>query len=522
MTSPSDLWLCLRFEQLPLEVFARGADSERAPIAVTENGRVCRLNDAAESLGVEPGSTMNTALSISESLTSFERDPDRERTNLERLAQWSYQLTPNISVLLPDCLLLEAQSCLRLWGGIDALLAKIEEGFANLGFIPTIGQGRTPLAAQLAAVSHFPDVAGTDSIGRLPVYHLAVDASIIDALERMGIRTIGQVLALPTDSLSRRFGVYFSDYLARLTGRLPDPRKFIAPEPHFFSEITFLADVTDLNALVFPIRRLLSELHDFLNGRQLYASHLSWKLSHRSRRDPVSFSVSVAEPERDPAIFMPLTQLKLDRLPGIAEVDSLSLTVREFFTPGAKADGIDSTGSSDPFSGDLFQGTRFQRRDGQISSTADRARANALINSLSARLGQDSCFGLTPANDHRPEKAWSTVRLSGASRKGARLSGQKKPETFIEHNPRPTFLLTRPRELQTVDGVPRLGRSQLHLMRGPERIDFGWWDRPSIDQAAARDYYIARDDEGALFWIFEYPAGADSGDARWYLHGIFS
>ena len=509
----SSLWLCLHFEQLPLEVFSRGAENEAMPIVVTEGGRVCSLNEAAEGIGIEIGSTMNTALSVSESLASFERDTDKERINLERLAQWAYQLTPNVSVLLPDSLLIEAHSCLKLWGGIDSLLTKINEGLARLGFSPTIGQGRTPLAAHLAAVTRFSDaghIADADSIGRLPVSNLAVDAATIDALDRMGVRTIGRLLKLPTSSLSRRFGVYFTDYLTRLTGESADPRKFITPEPHFFSEITFLADVTDLNALVFPIRRLLSELGDFLTGRQLYASHLSWKLSHRSH-SPVTFSVSIAEPERDPAIFMPLTQLHLDRLPEIAEVDGLSLTVREFFTASSKAGDVSN---ADPFSGDLFHGTRFRQRDGQVSSTADRARANALLNALSARLGQDGCFGLSQADDHRPEKAWTTVSASTLGRRTRQQSG------FIEHNPRPAFLLTTARKLRTIDGVPAIGRSRLALMRGPERIDFGWWDRAGINQPAARDYYVARDRDGALFWVFEYPVGSES--SHWYLHGIFS
>ncbi|MDZ7686443.1 MAG: hypothetical protein U5O39_16810 [Gammaproteobacteria bacterium] len=267
--------------------------------------------------------------------------------------------------------------------------------------------------------------------------------------------------------------------------------------PHFSSEITFLADVTDRNALLFPIKRLLSELGEFLNGRQLCTSHLSWRLAHRSHA-PTDFTVSLAEPENDSAVFLSLTQLRLETLGSVGEVDSLSLAVRSFVPANSKA-------------GDLFHGTRYRNRDGRISSPADKAHTDALLNMLGARLGQDSCFGLAIVSDHRPEKAWA--RLSTSEIDSRRNNGP------IEPNARPAFLLSTPKTLTTTDGIPCLG-GKLSLMEGPERIDFGWWDRHDIDQPAARDYYVAREPTGALVWIFRYPA--DSASARWYLHGIFS
>lgn len=512
---PEPLWLCLCFGQLPLEVFARGNEQATAPIVITEGGRVCRLNEAAADLGIEMGSTMNTALSISEKLSSFERDPDKERVNLDRLAQWAYQFTPGVSVMPPASLVLEIGSCLKLWGGWEPLRDRIETGLHGLGFVPALGRGHTPLAARLGATASDDRIASIESIRSMSVDRLASDPAIepkhIADLHRMGIRTIGRLLDLPTSSLNRRFGVYFTNWLGRMTGELADPQKFITPEPHFFSEINFLADVTDKEALRFPINRLLTELGEFLTGRQLYTSHLSWRLSHRSH-EPLSFSISMAEPENDPALFLSLTQLKLERVPGIREVDSLSLTVREFSTAEARTGGHRPV---DELSGDLFQGTRFRRRDGRVSSIADHARANALLNMLGARLGSDSCFGLSVADDHRPEKAWRTVRAAEITRREA--------PSMAGYNPRPAFLLTTPRPLRSERGEPFL-EGKLILMRGPERIDYGWWDLDNPDRPAARDYYVARSSDGALFWIFEYPvdpSGA-STNSRWYLHGIFS
>ena len=146
------------------------------------------------------------------------------------------------------------------------------------------------------------------------------------------------------------------------------------------------------------MKRLLGELHEFLRGRQLHVSQFSFRLSHRSH-PPRSFNVMLANPANDPAMFLMLTQLKLDRIDNMPEVDSLSLTARDFHdieTP----------------SGDLFQGTRFQQKDGSQHSKAEAAKAVELINMMAARLGPQACFGLALANDHRPERAWRPVALN--------------------------------------------------------------------------------------------------------------
>jgi protein ImuB len=178
------------------------------------------------------------------------------------------------------------------------------------------------------------------------------------------------------------------------------------------------------------------------------------------------------------------------------EVDNLCLAVN-IFSP------------ADSISGDLFHGTSFRQKDGQLHhhqfhKKADQDRANRLLNMLRARLGPQTCFGLSMANDHRPEKAWKTVRLN-----------QKDywfPENEKEENPRPLYLLNSPQELMVKNHLPCLG-GQLELIQGPERIDFGWWD----GNDSARDYYIGRHQCGSLYWVFNHLK-----NQRWYLHGIFS
>lgn len=494
------LWLCLHFRQLPLEIFTRGLSGrdESKPVVVLERKRVCRLNPAAKGIGILPGNSMDTAYTLSDQVISFERNEEQERKALAYLAQWAYQFTPHVAIKAPDSLLLDITGCLRLFKGLDVLKQIIGEGLTRLGFTAMTGVSGTPLAALCHARGQLPDNTAdvAAALQTLAIAHLEIDEAVTASLHQMGISKTGSLLALPAGSLGRRFGVYFIDYLARLTGNKPDPQKFIAPAPRFHNEITFPSDVSDTNALRFPIKRLLGELCDFLVARQLGINYLSWKLSHRSHPDK-SFSIYLANPENDRKIFLPLTQLKLDQIHDVVEIDSITLAVNQFFPLDSK-------------SGDLFEGTHFRQKDGRVSANDAQARADHLLNMLNARLGSGSCFGLSAGNDHRPERATKRVRLG------------QKPVTPIrpvaDENPRPIFLLGTPRALHVIEGCPCLG-GKLELLKGPERIDFGWWDQQTISKPIGRDYYIARQKNGGLFWVFNYLAPPED---RWYLHGIFS
>jgi protein ImuB len=78
---------------------------------------------------------------------------------------------------------------------------------------------------------------------------------------------------------------------------------------------------------------------------------------------------------------------------------------------------------------------------------------------------------------------------------------------------RPLWLLATPEPLEREKsqqwGRPRR-QGALQLLRGPERIESGWWDGADV----ARDYYVARDSRGSLLWIYRDVLG-------WFLHGVF-
>jgi protein ImuB len=332
----------------------------------------------------------------------------------------------------------------------------------------------------------------------IPVAYLQADKTIISSLQQMGIAIIGDLMRLPAGSINRRFGIYFTDYLRRLVGDQPDPQKYITQQPHFFSDLSFMSDVTNTSALLFPVKRLLNELDAFLNARQLHINQLSWRLSHRNQPTK-GLSVYLASPEHNMPALLRLTQLKLEQIKDVKEVDTLALSVNNFFP-------------ANTVSGDLFPVSSYATTstDKSAKRPPRSDNANGLLNLLCTRLGPDACFSLALKDDHRPEKAWQRV-----SQQQINIASSQTIQ--LPDNHRPLFLLTPPRVMQTDDHGPYLN-GKLALLAGPERIDFGWWDRPTLNETITRDYYVATHSEsGALYWIFHY---VDYG--KWYLHGIFS
>ena len=488
MSTSEDLWLCLYFRLLPVEVFCR---RDSSPVVILSRRRVSFMNQPARDAGIMQDSSIDSAYTVSDNVTSFKRDESKELKRLEHLAQWAYQFTPSVSLAPPQSLLLEVSGCLKLFRGLANLKQAIGDDLKTQGYSVTMGVNKTPQAALCYAAAALGDNTGNvqQSLGNVPVQRLHIEDAIIEKLRQMGINRCQQLFALPIDGLNRRFGISFTDYLARLTGAQRDPRKFVTNEPIFASEITFLTEVSDLNSLIFPIKRLLSELHNFLRGRQLQVDQFTFRLNHRSHATQ-KLTIRLANPDDDQNMFLMLTKLKLNNIKDIPEIDNISLYAAHF---------METNGPS----GDLFHGTRFQQKDGRIHSKAEKTRSVKLLNMMTARLGRDACFGLSLANDHRPELAWMPVSLRTKDYWGTNVS---------QDNVRPTFLLSKPSALKTEDNRPYL-RGKLTLLQGPERIDFGWWDHKEIN----RDYYIARHQCGALYWVYHQVA-----NNQWYLHGIFS
>jgi protein ImuB len=472
------LWICLHFPDLPLAVFAR-ANARASPAVVSSASHrpdVVAANEAARERGIVPGLSIAAALALEATLAIHLRDERSEAAALRSIALWAGQWTPTITVEPPGCVLLEVGGALGYFGGLERLLERVEAGLAEIGFAGTAAVAPTAGAASLLARAGcgcaLSDLAKLErSLAPLPVELLAQAQDALDTLGALGVRAIGELLALPRDGVARRFGQALLDEIDRALGRLPDPRPPFVPPERYQGQLELPAPVDEAEALLFGMRRLVVELAGFLNGRGAGVTRLRCDLVHEDEA-PTSILLGLTVTRQVEHIMNVLRErIAREVLPD--RVEAIRLVTEEIAPLAAKE-------------GDFFAATR------------DAEAGAQLVERLRARLGDDAVRALALTTEHRPELAGGQTRAISAA----------KPVAASTRFPvRPLWLLSEPQALAASPA-----NAALQLESGPERIESGWWDGGEI----RRDYFVGRNAPGEELWLYRDHEG------QWFVHGVFA
>ncbi|MAA74973.1 MAG: hypothetical protein CMN28_09715 [Salinisphaeraceae bacterium] len=469
--STGSLWLCLHLPRLALDALMRGQSRGEAEtciaIADTAGNRrtlIC-VNNAAAAAGLQTGLTATTARSLVPGLIIRQRRLRLEALALHSLAGWCQQYTAFVHLPGPPPepgagrLLLEVGGSRKLFGDLARLHEQISRGLQALGYDMASGGSRTPEAAMLRARS-----GSQKPFSQLPLGLLELPGPALESLQHAGLKSIGEVLALPRDALARRHGPACLAYLDRLTGRQPDPLTPWRSRPRHRAIVEFPGAVENTQALIFPLRRLLDELQGVLRGRDAAIQSLTLTLSHPDH-PATQLPVKLAAPSRAARHLESLLREKLDALELKAPVDGLQIDSGRFVPYSARQ-------------GDLFD-----------SHGAEHEAWATLLDRLRNRLGHEAAGYLHCRGDHRPERA-------------SQLLSEPATEAVTTTLNRPVWFLPRPEALA----------AQPNLLTGPERIEAGWWQREM-----RRDYFMARDAQGRRMWVYRDL----TQPACWYVHGYF-
>ncbi|HYC38196.1 MAG TPA: DNA polymerase Y family protein [Usitatibacter sp.] len=494
------LWLALELPSLPLQIAERGGAS-RIPMVISEGpGQrpwVACANAAARDAGVREGQAVAAAKALAGDMKVAGRDPAAERETLERIAAWAGQFTPMVAIETQG-IVMEVESSLRLFRGHARLTAAVRKGIREMGFHASLGLAPTPLAARLFARAESQGRAMRsclssqelrDRIADLPIFLLDWPEKTLAHLTDLGVLRLRDILELPAEGIARRFGPGIVLSLDRLLGRTADPREPFVPPPRFRARLELPAEVENIEALLFPLRRMLVEMEGFLRGRGCGVQHLELLLD-QGRKARTTIALDFASPEREAEFILGIAREKLGRIELSSAAFAMSLRAEALlpFTPRSST---------------WLPGAQEQ------AIGRDR-----LLQRLAARLGKERVFGIALADDHRPEKAWEENRgqsLFLLPQNSGTVSNATVPNRTVPN--RPTWLLNRPHRLIAADGGPSY-QGSLTLRAGPERIEAGWWDGEEV----RRDYYVATNPRGEAYWIYR----EHRDPSAWYLHGIFS
>jgi protein ImuB len=212
--------VCVLLNRLPLVAALGGARSELMgrPLALAPDPgreqRVGEVSPAAEAFGIVPGTRVGEALARCPDLHLIAADPEATRTYWSEVLDRLEGLGAAVESDDPGVAWFDADGLMRMYrGGLEAVMAA-----ARKALPPGIRMGAAPSRfAAYAAALHarrrraewIPAGAVRAFLAPLPVGLLRTRAGLEELpelLERLGIRTLGELGALPASAISERFG----------------------------------------------------------------------------------------------------------------------------------------------------------------------------------------------------------------------------------------------------------------------------------------------------------------------------
>jgi protein ImuB len=495
-----------------------GAPPAEPPFAtvVAANGRqmLAAVNPTAVTKGIAAGMPLADALSFLPGLLTRPAEPAEDAAALRRLAEWCGRYSPwTAPDYRPDGgadgIKIETTGSAHLWGGEAALAADLSARLTRQGVTHRLAIADTLGAAW--AVARFAasenTIVASDQIraalAPLPIAALRLDPVIIDGLHRVGLRQIGEILAMPRDALARRFGETVARRLDQALDELPEPLSPLGEVPSRRVRLSLPEPISEPVDLARAAERLTHDLVARLTREGLGARRLDLGF-HRVDGRVERIRIGTARPSRDPMHLAKLMLGKLDTVdPGLG-VEDVILTA--FAVEPLASEQIKMTGDAAVASGEL--GPLFDR--------------------IGAKLGLDALARLEPRASHIPERASVATPIAGSPHPPT-VAAPARP-------PRPVRLLAPPEPVEAFWMLPddppfhftwRRRPHRIAQADGPERIAEEWWrpDGQLIDGAGAadaiRDYYRVEDETGRRFWLFRAGLPGDP-PPRWFVHGIFA
>ncbi len=503
-----------------------------------------------------------------------QHDPQEDIEELCALAEQAQQFSPLVgleqldkklwagrTLPQPECLLLDVTGIAGLFGGEAELLAAVcqwlsgQHYFGCVSLAGSVGaawalanyQLRAPVTTSAASATdhglpacrHCRAPLGEDlsAIAQLPLAALRLAPETVHALQRLGVRTIGQLEQLPRDGLATRLGAQLLARWDQAAGRQSESIIALHSLPDWCLEQTLEFPTQHRATMEELVRRLAVQLSERLNRRGEGALRIVCRLD-LVETPPLVMQLGLFRPNSDAEHLQML-------LAGQLEQQLRSRAVAGG-TPPLWRLSLQATLTA-PLVWrqiDLFE----------AGESVDRQQIARLVDTLSSRLGRKQVLSAQVRREAQPELSCTLQPLTGRRPDGgeqdtfrklsSRLSRQRGEPSRDDPQRRPTQLFSPAVKIQvagvwvaqpaesditTTQNTPS-GSSpntlaacparfqyqgvwlEIVAATGPERLESGWWRGPS----ARRDYYRVATSQAGWWWLYR-----DLNTSQWYLHGAF-
>lgn len=490
---------------------------------------VAALNRAAEEAGVRPGQTLSDARAIMPALAVEPGDAAADAATLDSLATWCGRYTPWVALDHAGLgaglggahgLWLDVSGCAALFGGEAALLDDLQRRLASFGIEARAALADTPGAAwAVARYGHagvglansnagvVPPGGARAALAGLPVAALRLGPVEVEALDRVGLRRIGELYGMPRGALAKRFGPTLGRRLDQALGAAHEPLSPNRPVAPYRVQRLFAEPIAGPEAIEAVTRALVEALTAKLEADGRGARRLELAL-YRVDGTVGELAIGTSLAVREPRHLMRLFAERLERLDAGFGADAMVL----------------SAPLSDPLPR-LQLGLDLEaRRSHRPCAPEDVAALGELVDRLSNRLGAANVQRQAPRQSHIPERAVvSAAPLAPVGEWPAQ--GRRE---------RPLRLLAPPEPIEVIAPIPDdppvmfRWRRAVHRVRaasGPERLAPEWWRATGMaavgeGEGRFRDYYRVEDEAGRRFWLFRLGAFRPGFSPAWFIHGL--
>jgi protein ImuB len=364
---------------------------------------------------------------------------------------------------------------------------EVQNALAEAGFASHVAVGFTRFGTFAAAKSNdcvrvFDDpTTEKKRIRCIPVSRLGIDVSTRDALERLGVTTLGAFIDLPGPSVLRRFGSDVHRLMRLAKGELWAPLQPVRPNVVFRETCRLDDPERHHDRLIVLVEEQLESLVSRLGDHRRQLAALDVTLDLEDGRE-LRERLGLAEPTLDSRLVLSLVKRWLERVALTAGVVGLTLDAEPRVPCVQQVSMLDE----------------HPRRD---LRALDRALAR-----LRARFGDHAVVTAMLCSEHLPE---ARVRLAGFERVTPAAPSTRSPQLVRRMFMKPRALPPRPR--REPDGwlVAGVEGGPVEEVLGPFLFSGGWWL-----ERIERVYHYVRTARRQWLWVFE-----DRERRAWFQHG---
>jgi protein ImuB len=453
-----------------------------APVIVAdrlERGRVVDCSLPAAALGVRAGMTLVQAQAVANEARTVVDDRERDAAIWHEVLEALDAASPLVEDAGWGRAFLEMHG---IEGSAAGWIGAVRNALAGFDLPLRIGLGANPFVALAAAVLGDGAICDDDPAAFLapfPLEQLDCGDDVCDRLRLLGIRTLGELAALPHGPFVRRFGppaARWHEWARGIDRRRLRPRpRALRIDRRSYGE----GEATSEEAVLFALRSLVGWVVDDLGAAGKRAGRLVLALECENG-DVRELTTRVAQPTAVPGTLFNLLRARLEGITLDAPVVGLRL-VADGLEDGGVPLALFAAGDPDPDALGIVL-ARLEAALGDGGALRSRIVSGPRVE---RRYAHDP-FTLEPL----VTKSWTIATIVPL------------PQTAtLQFRP----VTPQPVAVRVTGGAPRFVGTPAQTVldaAGPWRVEEGWWaDATGAGEALVRDEYDVLLEDGSLVRI---------------------